>query len=620
MLKKLLDRWKKLNLTYKVGLIILSLLALSSFVLLLMIVITISFFGGLGVMIWCLIIALCSKTKRTKYLKYARTSLIVSAISLLAILIWPTEAITEESVPAEDATLQEQVCLKPSEPIEKLLNVFHAKGEMELISPSMDKCLTQAESFMFDWNGTTITLEEMKHQFKLSVKFAPFNSDEEEQHFVLDTFAQIMGFLQLNVTNENFNELVLNLEEDEHETLFEIEYELEKKQSASNDYYLLTIQGSESSLFANTDVDYEIISEKIPTESTQTENATNTVSHQTQAETVTDSKTTIHFIDTGQSDSILIENSGKYALIDAGDRDDDGAVKSYLMNQGVKRLEYFVVTHYHADHFGGADTVVRDFEVGKTFVPNGNADTQVYQDFIHALSNKGLSGSVPLEGSTFSLGNATLTFYNTDGNSSNENNNSLVVLLESGNKRALFTGDAEAEVERTLTNIGDVDLFKVGHHGSNTSNSQAFINQIKPEYAIVMVGEGNKYGHPHQEVMDRFKQLGVPVYRTDEQGTIIATLTNSGITINKQPGSYTKGSSSSTSSSSHSSSSSVSSSSSNTIASSSSTSSSDEVKTYKNCKLLNEDYPNGINKWEHPELYEANTGRDRDKDGYACEK
>ena len=130
----------------------------------------------------------------------------------------------------------------------------------------------------------------------------------------------------------------------------------------------------------------------------------------------------IHFINTGNSDAILIENNSQFALIDTGDTDDDDKLKSYLQRQGVKRLEYLVLTHYHADHIGGADTVITDFEVGITLVPNGDADTKVYRDYITALSNKGLQPSVPLESSIFNLGSATLTFYNTAGGNSNENN------------------------------------------------------------------------------------------------------------------------------------------------------------------------------------------------------
>ena len=140
----------------------------------------------------------------------------------------------------------------------------------------------------------------------------------------------------------------------------------------------------------------------------------------------------IHFINTGNSDAILIENQGYFAMIDTGDTDDDVKVKSYLQKQGVKRLEYLVLTHYHADHIGGADTLLSDFEVGTTLVPNGDANTQVYRDYINALSHKGLKPSVPLEGAKFELGSATLTVYNTAGGNRNEYNNSLVVVYEYG--------------------------------------------------------------------------------------------------------------------------------------------------------------------------------------------
>ena len=115
-------------------------------------------------------------------------------------------------------------------------------------------------------------------------------------------------------------------------------------------------------------------------------------------------------------------------------------------------------------------------------------------------------------------------------------------------------GDAESQVESTLTTIGDVDLFKAGHHGSSTSNTASLLNRITPEHVVIMAGANNQYGHPDAEVMDRFKNLGIPVYRTDEQGTIIVTLSEDGVSVNKQPGSYQAGkqpeSSSSTSNSS----------------------------------------------------------------------
>ena len=329
----------------------------------------------------------------------------------------------------------------------------------------------------------------------------------------------------------------------------------------------------------------------------------------------------IHFINTGNSDAILIENQGSFAMIDAGDTDDDAKVKSYLQKQGVKRFEYLVLTHYHADHIGGADTLLSDFEVGTTLVPNGDANTQVYRDYINALSHKGLKPSVPLEGAKFELGSATLTVYNTAGGNRNENNNSLVVVYENGEDRALFTGDAEAEVENQLS-IGDIELLKVGHHGSKTSSSPSFINQIQPEYAVILTGQPNQYGHPHQETLSLFESKGIPVYRTDEQGDIVFTSTGHGFETELSPGSYTPGQSSSNSNTSEPSSSTQDSSSGSThykddnpngIYNQESTA---PKESYKNCTLLREVYPNGVPEG-HP-AYESK--HDRDKDGWACER
>lgn len=329
----------------------------------------------------------------------------------------------------------------------------------------------------------------------------------------------------------------------------------------------------------------------------------------------------IHFINTENSDAILIENNSQFALIDTGDTDDDDKLKSYLQRQGVKRLEYLVLTHYHADHIGGADTVITDFEVGITLVPNGDADTKVYRDYITALSNKGLQPSVPLESSIFNLGSATLTFYNTAGGNSNENNNSLVVLYENGEDRALFTGDAEAEVESKLS-VGDIELLKVGHHGSKTSSSISFINQLQPEYAVILTGQPNQYGHPHEETLSLFESKGIPVYRTDEQGDIVFTSTGHGFETELSPGSYTPGQNSSNSNTSEPSSSTNDSSSGSThykddnpngIYNQESTA---PKESYKNCTLLREVYPNGVPEG-HP-AYESK--HDRDKDGWACER
>ena len=167
---------------------------------------------------------------------------------------------------------------------------------------------------------------------------------------------------------------------------------------------------------------------------------------------------------------------------------------------------------------------------------NGAANIKAYQDFINALASKGLKASVPLEGAKFSLGNGTFTMMNTKGEYSNLNDNSLVTLYENGNDRLLFMADAEHAVEKTLS-VGKVDLLKVAHHGSRGGSSAEFIDQISPKYAVIMVGK-NASGLPHAETLNRFKERNIPVYRTDENGTIIFTSTGTGVTTNSKPGSY----------------------------------------------------------------------------------
>ncbi len=258
----------------------------------------------------------------------------------------------------------------------------------------------------------------------------------------------------------------------------------------------------------------------------------------------------LHFISTGNSDAILIEQSGKFALIDGGDNDDEGTVVNYLESQGVSELEYLIATHPHADHIGGLDAVVDNFDVKKALVSNGSATTKTYEDFIMAMSNKGVYPSVPLLGSIFDLGTSTfkvLSVANTD----EPNNNSLVLLWQNGNDKVLLMGDAEEEIESTL-DIGNVDLLKVGHHGSSTSSSKSFIDKVYPVYAVIQVGANNKYGHPHQETMDTLKSIGAEIHRNDECGTVVFQSTGNGITVDCKEGSTNSPNYSSSSSSSNS--------------------------------------------------------------------
>lgn len=249
----------------------------------------------------------------------------------------------------------------------------------------------------------------------------------------------------------------------------------------------------------------------------------------------------IHFIDTGNSDAILIKEGETFTLIDGGDNDDEASMVRYLNNQGVKNIKYLISTHAHADHLGGLDAVVKNFAVENAFVSNGSADSKSYRDFINALSDKGLSPSVPLENNKFFLENSYFEVLNTNGGSTT-NEQSLVLLFTNKNDKILFTGDAEAGTEKEIMpKLCDIDLLKVGHHGSRSSSTDELLQKTTPEYAVIQVGKGNSYGHPHKETMDKLKRLGIEVHRNDECSDIIFISTGDGVSTNCKAGSYTPG-------------------------------------------------------------------------------
>ena len=254
----------------------------------------------------------------------------------------------------------------------------------------------------------------------------------------------------------------------------------------------------------------------------------------------------VHFIDVGQADAILIKApTGENMLIDAGNNADRPEVVSYLKKQGINKIDVLVGTHPHEDHIGGLDNVINSFDIGQIYMPKVSHTTKTFEDVLIAIQNKGLKVTTPVPGSTFDLGTAKCTIL-APNNSSYEglNNYSIVVKLEYGNTSFLFTGDAESVSEQEMLSKGydlKTDALKIGHHGSDSSTTQAFLDAVNPKYAIIMVGKDNSYGHPSKVVMDRLQAKSVAVYRTDENGTIVATSDGNNITFNVKPGSYSSG-------------------------------------------------------------------------------
>ena len=235
----------------------------------------------------------------------------------------------------------------------------------------------------------------------------------------------------------------------------------------------------------------------------------------------------VHFIDVGQGDSTLIKSGEHAMLIDAGENRKGEDVKEYLESQHVEKLDYIIGTHPDSDHIGGMDVAIDAFDTEKIFMPDLEKDTKTYEEVVDSANEKQEEIVEPKVGDTYSLGEATFTIVSpnsTDYSSSNDY--SIGILLEHGENKFLFVGDAEEESEEEMLENPidlDADVYKVSHHGSSTGTSEEFLQEISPDYAVISCGEGNSYGHPHEEVLNELREEEVEVFRTDEQGTIVAT-------------------------------------------------------------------------------------------------
>ena len=232
----------------------------------------------------------------------------------------------------------------------------------------------------------------------------------------------------------------------------------------------------------------------------------------------------VNYIDVGQGDSIFIQLPNKETmLIDAGEAYEADNVIDFLNNLGIKKIEYVVGTHPHTDHIGGLEEVINTFDVGAIYMPKVSSNSKTFEDLLTTISNKGLKGKTAKSGVVvLDEDNLKLEFIapNSD-NYSNLNNYSAVLKLTYLDNTFLFMGDAETLSEDEITCEIKADVIKVGHHGSDSSSGIEFVKKVSPEYAIIMVGEGNSYNHPYQSIIDRYESVGAKVLRTDLDGNIV---------------------------------------------------------------------------------------------------
>ncbi len=232
----------------------------------------------------------------------------------------------------------------------------------------------------------------------------------------------------------------------------------------------------------------------------------------------------VNYIDVGQGDSIFIELPNKETmLIDAGEAYEVDNVINYLNNLGITKIDYAVGTHPHTDHIGGLEEVINTFDVGSIYMPKASSTSNTYLDLLTTISNKGLKVKTAKSGVVvLNEDNLKLEFIAPNSDSySNLNNYSAVLKLTYFDNTFLFMGDAETLSEEEITSEIKADVIKVGHHGSDSSSSVEFVKMVSPEYAIIMVGEGNNYNHPYQSIIDRYESVGAKVLRTDLDGNIV---------------------------------------------------------------------------------------------------
>lgn len=281
---------------------------------------------------------------------------------------------------------------------------------------------------------------------------------------------------------------------------------------------ILTITGNDSQIFKSTtsatndNVSSEVL-DNLENVSIQTGNDCITTIPQ-------DNNLRVYCLDVGQGDSILITNNNKTMLIDASTNEMGSRVVKYLNDLGIKKIDYLVGTHPHEDHIGGLDNVIKNFDIGTIYMPNVVATTKTFEEVIDAISAKKLKVTSPKTGDKFTVGNAECEVMSIRNDKDDYNNCSIVIKMDFNNVSYLFTGDAEESVESSRK-WPHIDVLKVGHHGSNTSSSKKFLEQIKPEVALISVGQGNTYGHPTQATLKRLSNIGAKIYRTDENGTIL---------------------------------------------------------------------------------------------------
>lgn len=241
----------------------------------------------------------------------------------------------------------------------------------------------------------------------------------------------------------------------------------------------------------------------------------------------------VEFIDVGQADSCLIVTANNDAiLIDAGEDRDAEAIIEVISKYDIPDIDLMVLTHPHADHIGGAQTILETYMVKEVMMSSYPATSKLFNNLVATLETLDLTVTQATVGLEKEIDDVDLTVVGVDSIPKDNNNSSVVMKVTYGTVDMVFTGDAEEQAEEVILQNGfdlNAEVLKVGHHGSETSSSEPFIDAVNPKIAVISCGTGNKYGHPNQITLDKLSNRNIQTYRTDLLGTITLTIDGTNI-------------------------------------------------------------------------------------------
>jgi competence protein ComEC len=249
-----------------------------------------------------------------------------------------------------------------------------------------------------------------------------------------------------------------------------------------------------------------------------------------------------YFLDVGQGDSSLILFRDKVILIDAGEIDQGDRVVGDLKKLGVTRIDLLVATHPHSDHIGGMQKVLAAFPVGKALDSGMPSSSVLYEHFLETLDKKNIPYVVAEQGQTIDIDPALRILVLSppkDRIGDDLNTNSIVLRISYGTTSFLYAGDATTAAEEVMLKNGypmDAQVLKVGHHGSSSSSSKAFLSRVGPEVAVISLGKDNPYGHPHKETLTLLQAKVPDVYRTDVDGTVLVRSDGASYSVSTENG------------------------------------------------------------------------------------